>query len=362
MTLQSPPAYLQAGTYTALSDRLHAVTTLTQRDPTVAHRARQGFYPDRYPTYSNPSGMNWSVSACAGVVANTFTSDGGDYRFANPSNVTGSFAASSPTQNRHDILGFRVRDNFYDALGFNDVIPTVVQGANSSGAPVDPVLPASFIPIVRAVINANVSSPTLQDLRTRTVNSMAVLPVASGAERTALGSMPAGFTIWRLDTLRHEVANGVGGWSALPASANVGGEYRQGGAQVFPAWAANKLNFSTALVGATGITWNGSNMFTVVESDVYNMRLFARIPFASGNDSLIGIGKSTFTGAGSTGDIYSGWYAMSKTDGAAATTRFLNAGEEICAWIYVNGGSAGAPLPSGTVGDFLAEFAVWKNR
>lgn len=212
VTLQSPPAFVQGGTYSALADRLHINTIRSHKDPASTFRAMQGFFADRYPTYSNPSGMNWAVGPCAGVVTNTFVTDGGDYAFANPTNVTGSFAASSPTLNRHDILGFRVRDNFYDSSGFNDIIPAVVQGTDSAGTPVDPALPAAFIPVLRAVIPAASTSPTLQDLRGRTVSSAAILPVDSATARAALGTAHAGFAIWRTDTRALELASGAGTW------------------------------------------------------------------------------------------------------------------------------------------------------
>jgi hypothetical protein len=212
VTLQSPPAFLQGGSYSALADRLHINTINHHKDPASTFRALQGFFPDRYPTYSNPSGMNWSVGPCAGIITNTFVSDGGDYAFANPTNLTGSFAASSPTLNRYDILGLRVRDNFYDSSGFNDVTAAVIQGTNSAGTPVDPTLPSSFIPIARAVIPAASTSPTLQDLRVRTVNSAALLPVDSATARTALGTAHSGFGIWRTDTRVFELADGAGAW------------------------------------------------------------------------------------------------------------------------------------------------------
>lgn len=216
MTLQSPPGYLQGGTYTALSDRLHLNTIRNHADfGAASFRAMQGFYPDRFPAYSNPSAMNWSVGPCAGVIANTFVSNGGEYVFANPTNVTGTFAASSPTQNRYDILGFRVRDNFYDSSGANEIIPAVIQGTNSSGTPVDPALPSSFIPILRAVINAGATTPVLQDLRPRTVPSAGILPVGSATARSALGTTHAGFLIWRTDTNTLESASGAGTWRIL---------------------------------------------------------------------------------------------------------------------------------------------------
>ncbi len=65
MTLQSPPAYLQAGTYTAASDRLHLVTANNHKDPADTFRAFQGFFADRFPAYSNPSGRMTSVKVSA---------------------------------------------------------------------------------------------------------------------------------------------------------------------------------------------------------------------------------------------------------------------------------------------------------
>jgi hypothetical protein len=212
MTLLTPPGHLQGGTYTALLDRMYLHTVPNARDMSTNHTARQGFYPDRFPAYSNPAGMDVTIGPGAGLVQNTFASDAGDYIVANPSNLTVTPAGSSPTQNRNDIIGFQVKDNFYDSSGLNSVIPAIIQGANSAGTPVDPALPSSFIPIVRAVVNAGVTSPTLQDMRAKTVPSAAILPIESGTERTALGSPHAGFTIWRNDSSVHEVASGAGTW------------------------------------------------------------------------------------------------------------------------------------------------------
>lgn len=212
MTLLTPPAFEQAGTYSALLDRMHLITTQTMRDVSQNHRAREGFYPDRFPAFTNPSAFNWVIGACAGVIANDFATDGGDYRFSNPSQVSGSFGGSSPTLNRNDILGFQVKDNFYDASGLNQVAPAVLVGANSAGTPADPAIPAGFLPVARAVINAASSTPIMQDLRAKTVLGGAVLPVESAAIRSALGSQHAGMTVWRTDTAVHEVADGAGGW------------------------------------------------------------------------------------------------------------------------------------------------------
>lgn len=196
--LLTPPAYLQAGSYSALLDRHYLVTVLTMRNMNVTHAAKQGFYADRYPAYSNPSGMDIVVGPNAGVIANTFAADAGDYRYSNPSNTSATLTGSSPTQNRNDIIGFQVKDNFYDGSGLNSAILAVIQGTNAAGVPVDPAMPASFIPVFRAVVSAGVTSPTLQDLRVRTV-AAGSLPVDSAAQRTALGTPYAGYSIWRTD-------------------------------------------------------------------------------------------------------------------------------------------------------------------
>lgn len=200
MTVLSPPAFLQAGTYSALLDRMHLNTQPTVRDFATLHRARQGFWASRYPTYTNPSGMDISISACSGLIANTFITDGGDYRFVNPTALTVTLAASSPTQNRIDVVGFRVFDNFYDASGLNQVVPAVIQGANSAGAPSAPSLPASFIPVVECLVNATATSPnTLTDRRQRTASENSNLLVGSATERTAIGTPYEGLFIDRTD-------------------------------------------------------------------------------------------------------------------------------------------------------------------
>lgn len=328
MTLQSPPAYLQAGTYSALSDRLHLNTIRTHKDPTDPFRTYGGFFADRFPTYSNPSGMNWAIGPCAGIVQNTFASGSGDYAFANPTNVTGSFAASSPTQNRNDILGFRVRDNFYDASGFNDIIPAVVQGTNSSGTPVDPALPPSFIPVLRAVINAAATTPVLQDLRGRTTPTGAVLPVDSATARSLLGSPHAGFSIWRTDTQAFEVADGAGSWrvinplvvassaalSSAVSSPYVGQQaYRTDGAQLYfrdsdALWKPSKVLAARRLVGSgtqytiTGSTETAMAKFSITKNVVsgrwyrLTLAIFLQAPGTPPNSMVFRVRRNSSPG------------------------------------------------------------------
>jgi hypothetical protein len=142
----------------------------------------------------------------------------------------------------------------------------------------------------------------------------------------------------------------------------IGGEYRAASDQVFPAWGANKLTFTTELRTPVGIVYNGSNMFTVTHDGLYAMSALVSFPYNASNNALLGIGKSSITGAGATGELYTGWCpgANGCTDLAVSGTRFLTAGAQICVWLYINGGSSGSPLPASLDDSPRAEFSVWK--
>lgn len=197
MTLLTPPGHLQAGTYTAQRDRMFLHTAETFPDLGVTLAARQGFYSGRVPSFANAGGMNVNVGACAGIIQNTFASAAGDYKFVNDGTIGFTSAAASPTLNRYDVYGFQVKDNFYDASGLNSIIPVVLQGANSAGTPADPAFPASFIPVARGVINAAVTTPTLQSLLRTTVNDGGVLTIGSATERNAISTPWPGLYIVR---------------------------------------------------------------------------------------------------------------------------------------------------------------------
>lgn len=249
MTLLTPPGFLQAGTYTALLDRMYMNTAPTLRDFAFLHRARQGFYASRYPTYTNPANMDISISACAGIVANTFVTDGGEYRFVNPTGLTVTLAASSPTLNRIDVAGFRVFDNFYDASGQNQIVPAIIQGTGSAGAPSAPALPASFIPVVEALVNANATTPTsLTDRRQYTAMEQSNLLIPSATARTAIGTPYEGLSIDRTDRDWYERYDGTA-WRVVNSVALVTSTADRDSAITNPV--AGQL----AMIGASGQTY-----------------------------------------------------------------------------------------------------------
>lgn len=209
MTVLTPPGYVQGGSYTAKLDRVYNTTTRAVPDASTQLRARQGFYTGRAAVYANPSGWNVTMSACAGIVANTFASNSGDYELANDGTVQVTLAASSPTLNRQDIVGFQVKDHLFDGSGLNSAVPAIIQGANSAGASADPSLPASFIPVVRAIVAAGSTAPTFQSLVRYTTNDGGAVRIDSATIRAELTPF-TGLRIYRADRGWHETYDGTG--------------------------------------------------------------------------------------------------------------------------------------------------------
>lgn len=209
MTVLTPPGYLQAGTYSAKLDRQYITSAHSIADQSTVATARQGFYAGRVPAFIVSSGMDCLISQTAGIIKNTFATGAGDYKFVNDNNITITHAASSPTLNRHDIVGFQVKDNFYDSSGLNTVVPAIIQGANSAGTPVDPALPASFIPVYRGLVSAAATSPVLTTLVKRTTNDGGLLPVDDVTERNAFVAPWDGLSVYRRDRDWVEIHDGT---------------------------------------------------------------------------------------------------------------------------------------------------------
>lgn len=325
MALLSPPGFVQGGTYTARLDRVFRNTNPSFPDLATSVGARQGFYSGRAPTFSNPSGWTITIGACAGLIANTFVANAGDYQFTNDGTVSTSVAASSPTLNRQDIVGFQVKDTLYDASGLNTIVPAVIQGTSVAGASGDPTLPASFIPVLRAVVGANSTSPTLQSLVRYTTNDGGAVRVGSVAERDAIVPW-SGARVFRTDKGFEEIHDGTA-WrvrsgelvaaladitsprtSQLAIVAAEGGMYRwtgtvwqfvafvanggyadykyvTGSPQNFPSGADTLVQFPDAIVATSDITpsGTGNRTFTFAKAGVY--QITANMRFQSGTAS-----------------------------------------------------------------------------
>jgi len=190
MAIDNPPAYLQAGAYSASRDRLHQISArfLPTFLNTTDVACRSGILGGQSGRQGNFSMTGWDVTVgrFVAVVENTFASQPGDYQVLNTASQVLTVAASSPTTNRIDIIGVRVQDAFYSgALNQADLV--IVQGTPAAGTPTAPTLPTSFMPIVQVTVNANTTTGILADLRKRTAITGAAYQPFTG-QLTDVGS------------------------------------------------------------------------------------------------------------------------------------------------------------------------------
>jgi hypothetical protein len=188
VAVSNPPAFLQAGTYPASLDRLHLISAAYQPLIDTASvgkiAARGGILagqPARRGNFSITGSWTIGVNPWIAVVPNGFAADAGDYSVIQSGNLSVVLTASSPTTNRIDIVGVRVQDAFYTGA-VNAADLAVIQGTPTAGTPSDPALPASFLPLFRATVNANSSAPILADLRKSTVANGGINPIFSAEQ------------------------------------------------------------------------------------------------------------------------------------------------------------------------------------
>ena len=137
--------------------------------------------------------------------------------------------------------------------------------------------------------------------------------------------------------------------AALVTPTPVGGEQRANAVQVL-ATGANKLTLPTATVAAAGITWNGTNMFTVTASGVYAMS--AELYMTVGTSGAVFLGNTSATLT--TGVYQLGHFTTGPSSGVSCT-RYLAAGSTICAYGYMNSG------PNSTLfATYPATLSVWR--
>ena len=174
MTLNTPPSWLQAGSYPAQYDRiiqqaLYATTGIIG-SASLAVSA------------NSPAGMSVRVAAGWGAVVGTTTSDMGVYTFYNDALNTLTITTSDPTNPRIDLVCATVRDAFYSGA-FNDVIFQVVAGT-PAGSPVAPALPANSISLATVAVGAavtQINSGNITDTRVATTTNLSTsLPSQAG--------------------------------------------------------------------------------------------------------------------------------------------------------------------------------------
>ena len=159
MTLQTPPSWLQAGSYPAQYDRLTAqalwATTGIIGSSSLA------------VTANSPAGMSVRVASGWAAIIGTTTTNMGVYTIFNDAQDTLTITTADPTNPRIDLVCATVRDAFYSGAN-NDVIFQVIAGT-PAGSPVAPALPANSISLATVAVGAavtQINTGNITDTRT----------------------------------------------------------------------------------------------------------------------------------------------------------------------------------------------------
>jgi hypothetical protein len=169
MTLQTPPSWLQAGSYPAQYDRLtqqalYATTGIIGTSSLAV-------------TANSPVGMSVRVASGWGAVVGTTTTNMGVYTFFNDAQETLTITTANPTNPRIDLVCATVRDAFYSGAS-NDVIFQVIAGT-PAGSPVAPTLPANSISLATVAVAAAATQINSGDITNTRVDVTTNLPVVT---------------------------------------------------------------------------------------------------------------------------------------------------------------------------------------
>jgi hypothetical protein len=187
----NPPAYLQAGTYSARLDRLSQSGLLTPNHAAGPLAMRGGVRPTPSNTglqvtqRASPA-MFVSVAAGVGYVP-TQSAVGGCYVVNNDGTYDVAIAASHASLARRDLICARVYDAEYS--GASNIWGLEAITGTPAGSPVLPAAPSGSIALAQVQVNASSSTVTnaaITDLRAYTTALGGVIP----APTTARPSQP----------------------------------------------------------------------------------------------------------------------------------------------------------------------------
>jgi hypothetical protein len=186
MTLQTPPSWLQAGSYPAQYDRLTAqalwATTGTIGASSLA------------VSPNSPVGMSVRVASGWAAIVGTTTINMGVYTIFNDATDTLTITTADPTNPRIDLVCATVRDAFYSGAN-NDVIFQVIAGT-PAGSPVAPALPANSVSLATVAVGAavtQINAGNITDTRVDAGTNLSgdISSVTAGAGLTGGGSSGA---------------------------------------------------------------------------------------------------------------------------------------------------------------------------
>lgn len=133
-------------------------------------------------------------------------------------------------------------------------------------------------------------------------------------------------------------------------SLRAGGAYR--GTSISIPTTATKLSFGTTVTAASGITWNGTNQFTVTNTGIYSFTVVATMNFVSTSNWAVGIHDASGWPASAYQAFGGMLFATGQTNSFSSGTMLFTAGQTICAYAYNNEATTRT-----LVG---ADFRVWR--
>lgn len=167
MTLQTPPSWLQAGSYPAQYDRivqqaLYATTGIIGSSSLAV-------------TANSPAGMSVRIASGWAAIIGTTQAGMGCYTIYNDATVVETITTADPTNPRIDLVVATVRDAYYSGA-YNDVIFQVIAGT-PAGSPVAPALPANSISLAEVYVGAavtQINTGNITDTRTSVTTNLPV--------------------------------------------------------------------------------------------------------------------------------------------------------------------------------------------
>ncbi|MEU0531974.1 hypothetical protein [Amycolatopsis tolypomycina] len=151
----------------------------------------------------------------------------------------------------------------------------------------------------------------------------------------------------------YEVKSSDGTWQKIRYGADVGGEWRD--ARTTPALAATgptKLQFATVATPPYGLTFNGTDTWTVQSDGVYNV--LCQLRSTAAVNGGIAMGATTYADA--THIIPFNAFTAGTDYGVSGPAK-LTAGQQFCFWFYNNGSAT-------TINNALrnARANIWKQQ
>ncbi|RSM60588.1 hypothetical protein DMH03_17725 [Amycolatopsis sp. WAC 01376] len=204
------------------------------------------------------------------------------------------------------------------------------------------------IPLARAQVSTG-GVITLTRLR-RSVGVIGATRALMEGDSDTAGNV--GDTRYNPATDTFEVRDSAGNWRKIRFGSDIGGEWRANAAQSLTNGGAVRLNFPTAVVAGNGITFNGTNTWTIGSDGVYSFFAQARKTVAAAQDAM----HITGTTYSDSTLILPGSSVSGYGDVHVSGSVYLTAGTQVCAWYYSGSATANSYTTR------YPMFKIWKQQ